>query len=280
MSGGPASKNGRAGGFHDHSMRRNILFAGLLFSVISAVGCVAEDPPTPRAPSVVHVPLGWIGRHSKNAPSSTAAESDAEDESSEQPSEVATTEGAASTPASATTSAAEVTLVPLDAGKPKSSLLPSGFANPLPNGVFAGYAGDTGLDVASKPHEVYAIAAGTLEYSEEGHTLWLGPKDTHFSVRIALDQPIAWKSHFITHVYYTHLSAVEVVQHEGDPLRHHVEAGDAIGVSGIANGLPHLHLGLLLDGHVEQDDWTYILTESQIRAVLGNWANGNHLPGS
>jgi hypothetical protein len=59
-----------------------------------------------------------------------------------------------------------------------------------------------------------------------------------------------------------------------------VQAGDAIATSGIANGLPHLHIGLLLDGHVEQDDWTYILREREVREVLGKWANGAHLPPS
>jgi hypothetical protein len=234
----------------------------------SLVACVADDPQPPRAPTVVHIPLGWIGRHEKKAPSTTTTDVDTNDDAN------ATT--TATNPSSSDDET--ITLVPLDTGKPRSSLLPNGLANPLPNGVFSGYAGDTGLDIASAPHEVYAIAAGTLDYSEEGHTLWVGPKDTHFSVRIALDAPIPWKGHLITHAYYTHLSAIEVEQHEGAKLRHRVEAGDAIGTSGIANGLPHLHLGLLLDGHVEQDDWTYILKEGEVRVVLGAWANGKHLP--
>jgi hypothetical protein len=242
-------------------------------ALFTIVGCVADDPPPPRAPSVVHIPLGWIGHREKptnEAASTSTSETETESETSDEET---------TTNASPTTDAENaITIVPLDTGKPRSSLLPCGLANPLPGGVLSGYAGDTGLDIASAPHEVYAIAAGTLDYSEEGHTLWLGPKDTHFSVRIALDAPIPWKGHLITHAYYTHLSALEVVQHEGDKLRHHVEAGDALGTSGVANGLPHLHLGLLLDGHVEQDDWTWILREGEVRKVIGGWANGKHLP--
>lgn len=265
-----APRHGRARG-SEGSMRRPSLSAcaAVIACLASLAGCVADDPQPPRAPSVVHIPLGWIGRHEK--PKSEAASTSDPDPSGTQ-TEIETSATTTPEPGNA------ITLVPLDTGKPKSSLLPCGLANPLPGGVLSGYAGDTGLDIASAPHEVYAIAAGTLDYSEEGHTLWLGPKDTHFSVRIALDAPIPWNGHQITHAYYTHLSAVEVVQHEGDALRHHVEAGDAIATSGVANGLPHLHLGLLLDAHVEQDDWTWILREGDVRKVMGGWANGKHLP--
>jgi len=259
------AKNGR-GGASKITMRRLAAFA-LVFPLIS---CAVSEPSPPRAPSVVHIPIGWIGAHTKAGPRVEATPKTTTEANDVTEEETPATDDAADDDA--------IQIVPLDTGKPRSSLLPSGFANPLPGGFFSGYAGDTGLDVASPPHEVYAIAAGTLDYSEDGHTLWMGKNDTHFSVRIALDAPVAWKSHQITHVYYTHLSAIEVEQHEGAKLRHHVEAGDAIGTSGVANGMPHLHLGLLLDGHVEQDDWTYILRESEIRAVLGKWANGAHLP--
>jgi murein DD-endopeptidase MepM/ murein hydrolase activator NlpD len=150
--------------------------------------------------------------------------------------------------------------------------------SPMPGGYLGGWAGDTGLDIAGNRLPVYAIAAGTLDYSEWGHTLWTRGKDTAYSVRLALDEPIAWKNQRITHVYYTHLSKIETEQPEGSKTRKHVDAGERIGISGIGNGVPHLHLGLLLDNQVEQDSWTYILREGDIRKVMGNYKNGELLP--
>lgn len=149
--------------------------------------------------------------------------------------------------------------------------------SPMPGGVLGGYAGDTGLDIGGRKLPVYAIAPGTVEYAEWGHTQWVGPKDTSFCVRIALDTPIDHDGHRITHVYYAHLSALEFVQHEGAPAPRHVEAGERLGTSGIANGSWHLHLGLLLDGRVDQDDWTFILTEAEVRAALGGYRNGQKI---
>jgi hypothetical protein len=43
--------------------------------------------------------------------------------------------------------------------------------------------------------------------------------------------------------------------------------------------VPHLHLGLLLDGLVEQDSWDGILREEGIRQLFGGYKNGELLPG-
>ena len=151
------------------------------------------------------------------------------------------------------------------------------FVDPMPGGMMAGYQGDTGLDIGGVHLPVYAIAAGTLDYAEYGHTRWRGPKDTAFCLRLALDTPVAYKTHKITHVYYAHMSAVEFTQAEGAHERRHVAAGERLGTSGIANGSWHLHLGLLLDNQVEQDDWTYILREDEVRAALGGYKNGEKI---
>jgi hypothetical protein len=42
--------------------------------------------------------------------------------------------------------------------------------------------------------------------------------------------------------------------------------------------VPHLHLGLLLDGMVEQDSWDGILVEGDIRKLFGGYKNGELLP--
>ena len=152
--------------------------------------------------------------------------------------------------------------------------------SPMPGGWIGGWYGDTGLDVAGDHLDVFAIAAGTLDYAEWGHTRWTRGKDTAFSVRLALDEPIRWSERGergerrITHVYYTHMSRVEHEQAEGAKERRHVRAGERIGVSGIGNGTPHLHLGLLLEGQVEQDSWEYILREGEVRKVMGGYRNG------
>ncbi len=153
------------------------------------------------------------------------------------------------------------------------------FRDPMPGGVLGGYAGDTGLDIGGQRLPVYAIAAGTLDYAEWGHTRWVGPRDTAYCVRVALDAPVPWHGHLVTHVYHAHLSGLEFTQPESVPpaARRHVAAGERLGTSGIANGSWHLHLGLLLDGHVEQDDWNFILREDEVRAALGGYRNGERL---
>jgi murein DD-endopeptidase MepM/ murein hydrolase activator NlpD len=148
----------------------------------------------------------------------------------------------------------------------------------MPGGYIGGWFGDTGLDIAGNHLPVYAIAAGTLDYSERGHTLWMTAPDTPLSVRIALDAPLPWKGHQVTHVYYTHMSRLEFQQPEGAAERRHVEAGELIGTSGIGNGVAHLHLGVLMDGLVEQDTWAGILREDDIRKLFGGYKNGELLP--
>lgn len=170
------------------------------------------------------------------------------------------------------------------------------FRSPLPGGTFAGYAGDTGLDIAGRFLPVHALAAGTLEYSERGHTVWTQPPDTPLSIRIALDEPIELeerdpgdprkkRKRRVTHVYYTHMSALrydvpECTSAPPTPCapRVHVEAGELLGTSGIGNGSPHLHVGLLLDDDVSQSTWDSLLREDRIRAVLGGYKNGQRLP--
>lgn len=161
-----------------------------------------------------------------------------------------------------------------------SQKLRSGFSNPMPGGQMAGYPGDTGLDISGHKMPVYAIAAGTLDYAERGHTVWRGPKDTDFCVRIELDQPIPFRGRLITHVYYAHLSSVQLEQPEGATDRRHVAAGERLGISGVANGVYHLHLGLILDGKVDQEYYDDIVREWDVRTLLGGYRKGQHLPNS
>ncbi len=153
--------------------------------------------------------------------------------------------------------------------------------SPLPSGLLAGYAGDTGLDISGRALPVFALAAGTLDYSERGHTRWTTGRDTPNSVRLALDQPLAVGAadpRRVTHAYYTHMASLVFQQTEGAPTRRRIAAGELLGISGVGNGVPHLHLGLLCDGQLEQDSWAGLLREHEIRRLLGGYANGERLP--
>ena len=170
------------------------------------------------------------------------------------------------------------TILDLPVREPLSGELVPGLSNPLPGGVLAGYAADTGLDIAARHSRVYAVAAGMLDYSEEGHSRWTWPSDSPLTVRILFDTPIAWKGRRITHAYYGHLSSVAVVQHEAEARRHHVVGGQWLGISGQARGAFHLHLGLLLDGDVTQQYYGTMLSEAEIRELFGHLRNGRRLP--
>jgi murein DD-endopeptidase MepM/ murein hydrolase activator NlpD len=214
-------------------------------------------------PRVVRIP--WpMRRHTIAKPESTPAEAPASEPAPDAPVESAPAPASDPPPLS---------LLPLT-----GPLRSPQFHNPMPGGVFAGYAGDTGLDLVGSPRTVHALAAATLDYAEKGHTRWTGPQDSPYCVRLTLDQPVAWKGHRITHVYYAHLSAVVLEQAESAKTKRHVQAGEPLGTSGSARGVPHLHLGLLLDGEVEQDDWTFILREGEVRSALGGYGNGETLP--
>ncbi len=157
----------------------------------------------------------------------------------------------------------------------RTDALPSGWHNPMPGGVLMGYPIDTGLDIAGFRVPVYAVGAGRILYSEGGHTRWEGPRDDDLAVLLELDVPVPYRGRNITHVWYAHLSEIRFEHAYGLPGPR-VAAGERLGTSGIANGCPHLHIGMLLDRHVRQR-YEWLLRDNEIRTVLG-YRRGQRLP--
>ena len=162
----------------------------------------------------------------------------------------------------------------------QSRRLDGGLFSPMPGGIVGGYPADTGLDIAGFRLPVYALASGTLIYSEKGHTRWSTDDN---AVLLRLDEPIAapptgdGEPRWVTHVWYAHLSQLRYRQ-SGDARRpQRVEGGALLGISGIANRSPHLHLGLLLDGVTDQRAGSY-LRDDECRALLGALRRGQRLP--
>lgn len=257
-------------------MRASVLASGLVrlvASTLALVACASSQEPWRYGPLPdVHAP--WLARKGSKP---LAPASDPSASPSALPSTTPSSAPSVEPSASGSPSALLVP-PPAPAFTPSPALRAKHLRSPIPGGVFAGYAGDTGLDLVTKPRPVHALAAATVDYAEKGHTRWVGPHDTPYCVRLTLDEPIPWKNgRKITHVYYAHLSALAFEQKEGAKDKRHVAAGEPLGTSGVARGVPHLHLGLLLDGQVEQDDWTYILREGEVRTALGGYANGETL---
>ncbi|MBL9023289.1 MAG: hypothetical protein JNL21_13905 [Myxococcales bacterium] len=161
-----------------------------------------------------------------------------------------------------------------------SSLAPKlacGLHNPMPGAFTAGYAADTGLDLAGIKMPVFAVASGRVVYAEAGHSLWSSPRDTDLAVLVELDEPLAFGDRSITHVWYAHLSELAFEQPSAAPSRRRVRGGERLGTSGVANGAWHLHLGLLLDG-VTTQRWGSFLLEDEIRQVLCGLRARQRLP--
>ena len=139
---------------------------------------------------------------------------------------------------------------------PKKAI--GGVVNPTPrtnpSTQPGGYAADTGLDIIGKTGDpIVAPVSGTLEYAERGHVAQMGQdsdprkpgiQDQH-SFRIKLDKPFTYAGKKVNFAYGTHLAEL----HKGvkDKSGIHVKAGTLMGTMGVANKVPHLHLGFVED---------------------------------
>ncbi|MEG2147113.1 MAG: M23 family metallopeptidase, partial [Bacilli bacterium] len=118
------------------------------------------------------------------------------------------------------------------------------------------HAGIDLLNNAGTP--IYAIADGTMEYSEWGHTVNKAKQETAYSVKIRFDnsfkyngkwakgigKSIAYSSGTKTasYAFYTHMIGIRYRANSSIGTRK-VKQGELIGWTGYANA-PHLHLSI------------------------------------
>jgi len=149
----------------------------------------------------------------------------------------------------------------------------SGMLNPTPNVNLTankgGYAADTGLDIhGPEGTPIVSMLPGTLIYAERGHSAQMGQSssskgytDQH-SVLIKLDNPFTHNGKQINYAWYTHLQDLNPAIANKTGIK--VNAGQHLGGMGIANGVSHLHLGLVGDRAQ-----TVYLNYKEVREVLG-----------
>jgi N-acetylmuramoyl-L-alanine amidase len=132
--------------------------------------------------------------------------------------------------------------------------------NPIPGtdqSNNSGYPADSGLDIAVDVGTLCVAAAdGVVEYAEseysandvrqDGDTNPSKPGyQVPWTVRIRLKAPIKHEGTTYKWIWYTHLTSVD------DAIRNKsevpIKAGDPVGRTGYANGLAHLHFGILAD---------------------------------
>jgi hypothetical protein len=147
-----------------------------------------------------------------------------------------------------------------------------GFLNPVPGVDFranrGGYAGDTGLDIhGPEGTAVTAAFPGRIVYAEQGHSAQASQssssrrKTPQHSVLVELDQPFTFKGKTIRYAWYSHLQGLDPAVAGKNGMR--ISAGQRLGAMGIANGVSHLHFGLV--GDREQ---RVHLTHTEIRELF------------
>ena len=155
-----------------------------------------------------------------------------------------------------------------------SKMQKGGVVNPVPSQNIAtnkgGYPADTGLDILTPiGSRVVSPVSGILEYAEKGHVRQMGQdanpnlagmQDQH-SVRIKLDKPFKFAGKQVNFFYATHLYKLNsaIANKSGTKIN----AGDLLGLSGVANNVPHVHVGF-----VEDRNQNTFLNYQQVRSLL------------
>jgi len=147
-----------------------------------------------------------------------------------------------------------------ESSDPKNTATPTihGLVNPTPNTNIlenkGGYAADTGLDIMGKTGDpIVSPVDGILEYAERGHTAQMGQDSDptkpgiqdQLSFRIRLDSPFTFEGKKVNFVYGTHLSTLDPAVANKSNIS--IKAGQRLGTMGVANNVPHLHIGFIED---------------------------------
>ena len=147
-----------------------------------------------------------------------------------------------------------------ESSDPKNTATPTihGLVNPTPNTNIlenkGGYAADTGLDIIGKTGDpIVSPVDGILEYAERGHTAQMGQDSDptkpgiqdQLSFRIRLDSPFTFEGKKVNFVYGTHLSTLDPAVANKSNIS--IKAGQRLGTMGVANNVPHLHIGFIED---------------------------------
>lgn len=156
------------------------------------------------------------------------------------------------------------------------------FRNPVPGVNFTanrgGYDADTGLDIhGPEGTSVVAALPGRIVYAEKGHSAQMGQssssrgyKDQH-SVLVELDQPFTYNGKTIRYAWYSHMQGLDPGVAGRNGAR--ISAGQRLGEMGIANGVSHLHFGLV--GDREQN---VFLTHREIRQLFASGGPAANTP--
>jgi len=168
----------------------------------------------------------------------------------------------------------------------KVTNLTYGLVNPTPNTDIlknkGGYAADTGLDIIGKVGDpIVSPVDGILEYAERGHTAQMGQDSDptkpgiqdQLSFRIRLRKPFTFEGKKVNFVYGTHLATLDskVANKSGIPIK----AGQRLGTMGVANNVPHLHIGF-----VEDRAQTGFLNFKEVRRLLSGQSSNKEKKGA
>ena len=179
------------------------------------------------------------------------------------------------------------TTVTSSAVQNQGSSLNYGLVNPTPNTDIlknkGGYAADTGLDIIGKVGDpIVSPVDGVLEYAERGHTAQMGQDSDptkpgvqdQLSFRIRLNKPFIFEGKKVNFVYGTHLSTLDAAVANKFDIP--IKAGQKLGTMGVANNVPHLHIGF-----VEDRLQTGFLNFKEVRRLLsGQSSNGEKKGGA
>lgn len=134
----------------------------------------------------------------------------------------------------------------------------------------AGYPADSGEDIAVPVGtEVVAVQDGLLVYSEWGHTPWVAPPDTAYSLLLLFDTPLVLDGVRYQYAWYTHLSAVYYdIPDDGGRKCKRIKQGDKLGKTGLGNNNAHLHFGILVNR--KQKDCADWMSEPKLRKLLAD----------